>query len=159
MDPLCEKYYHISPYAYAGNNFVNCIDYMGLAGYAFNATTGRYERKIEGDGPNYGVIVDDNGQHLSTFEFADPINDPEAIEKEKINHILFVSDEQIARILEESGVYDTQNQENKYSFIYYQSDLSSINGDGKMDYVCTGMYNGANISCYTNRLKRRSIFN
>ena len=26
MDPLCEKYYHISPYAYCANNFLNAID-------------------------------------------------------------------------------------------------------------------------------------
>lgn len=30
MDPLCEQTPWQSPYAYAGNNFVNCIDYMGL---------------------------------------------------------------------------------------------------------------------------------
>ena len=32
MDPLCEQTPWQSPYAYAGNNFVNCIDYMGLMG-------------------------------------------------------------------------------------------------------------------------------
>ena len=26
MDPLCEKYYHISPYAFCANNFVNAFD-------------------------------------------------------------------------------------------------------------------------------------
>ena len=25
-DPLCEEYYHISPYAYCGNNFINAVD-------------------------------------------------------------------------------------------------------------------------------------
>lgn len=29
VDPLCEKYYHISPYAYCGNNPVNAIDKEG----------------------------------------------------------------------------------------------------------------------------------
>ena len=29
LDPLCEKYYHISPYAYYGNNPVNYIDLHG----------------------------------------------------------------------------------------------------------------------------------
>ena len=33
MDPMAEKYYHISPYAYAGNNFINAIDWMGLGAY------------------------------------------------------------------------------------------------------------------------------
>ena len=26
MDPMCEKYYHLSPYAYCGNNPVNAVD-------------------------------------------------------------------------------------------------------------------------------------
>ena len=30
MDPLCEKYYHISPYAYCANDPVNFIDVNGL---------------------------------------------------------------------------------------------------------------------------------
>ena len=29
MDPMCEKYYHLSPYAYCGNNPVNNIDIKG----------------------------------------------------------------------------------------------------------------------------------
>ena len=29
MDPLCEKYYHISPYVFCGNNFVNAFDPNG----------------------------------------------------------------------------------------------------------------------------------
>jgi RHS repeat-associated protein len=29
MDPLCEKYYGISPYAYCANNPVNLVDYLG----------------------------------------------------------------------------------------------------------------------------------
>ena len=30
VDPLCEKYYNVSPYAYCGNNPVNRIDLLGL---------------------------------------------------------------------------------------------------------------------------------
>lgn len=29
MDPMCEKYYHLSPYAYCGNNPVNAVDLNG----------------------------------------------------------------------------------------------------------------------------------
>ena len=29
MDPLCEKYYHMSPYAFCANNFVNAFDLNG----------------------------------------------------------------------------------------------------------------------------------
>ena len=33
MDPLCEKYYHVSPYAYCANDPVNRIDLFGLRDY------------------------------------------------------------------------------------------------------------------------------
>ncbi|WP_302545848.1 RHS repeat-associated core domain-containing protein [Coprobacter fastidiosus] len=29
LDPLCEEYYHISPYAYCANNFINALDPTG----------------------------------------------------------------------------------------------------------------------------------
>ena len=33
MDPMCEKYYNISPYAYCGNNPVNAVDPSGMDWY------------------------------------------------------------------------------------------------------------------------------
>ena len=36
MDPLCEKYYDISPYAYCGNNPVRYIDPMGMDYWSTN---------------------------------------------------------------------------------------------------------------------------
>ena len=33
MDPMCEKYYHLSPYAYCGNNPVNAVDPTGMDWY------------------------------------------------------------------------------------------------------------------------------
>lgn len=38
MDPLCEKYYHISPYAYCGGNPVNRVDIDGRDIYEFSKT-------------------------------------------------------------------------------------------------------------------------
>jgi RHS repeat-associated protein len=40
MDPLCEKYYHISPYAYCGGNPVNRIDVDGKDWYEYK---GQYQ--------------------------------------------------------------------------------------------------------------------
>lgn len=35
MDPLAEKYYNISPYAWCGNNFVNAFDPDGRGWYSY----------------------------------------------------------------------------------------------------------------------------
>lgn len=36
MDPLCEKYYHISPYAYCAGNPINAVDPNGMDQYEIN---------------------------------------------------------------------------------------------------------------------------
>lgn len=41
MDPLCEKYYATSPYAWCNNNPVNIVDPTGMDGYRNN--NGKYE--------------------------------------------------------------------------------------------------------------------
>ena len=42
MDPLCEKYYTISPYAYCGNNPVNAIDPDGCSTWVMQNSDGTY---------------------------------------------------------------------------------------------------------------------
>ena len=44
MDPLSEKYYHISPYAYCAGNPVNLVDPDGIDIYMFDKD-GIYIRK------------------------------------------------------------------------------------------------------------------
>ena len=48
MDPLCEKYYHISPYAYCANDPVNKTDLDGLVIREYD-DTGRLISKLGGD--------------------------------------------------------------------------------------------------------------
>jgi hypothetical protein len=48
VDPLCEKYYWISPYAYCMNNPVNAIDPDGRSTWVMNNSDGTY-RVIGGD--------------------------------------------------------------------------------------------------------------
>ena len=43
MDPLCEKYYYISPYAYCANDPVNRIDFEGKRDYKINSDGYFYE--------------------------------------------------------------------------------------------------------------------
>lgn len=64
MDPMCEKYYHLSPYAYCGNNPVNAVDIKGdsltLIGEreSIKQTINLYN---EGLGGFYNVEIDANG--------------------------------------------------------------------------------------------------
>ena len=79
MDPLCEKYYDISPYAYCHNNPIMLIDLDGMKDYTFNkdgyfydSTSvwekflsffgfGRGEDRIFMEGNNNPVLVFDEG--------------------------------------------------------------------------------------------------
>ncbi|WP_455499166.1 peptidoglycan DD-metalloendopeptidase family protein, partial [Coprobacter sp.] len=51
-DPLCEEFYHISPYAYCGNNPVNFIDPDGKREWPVNPTYNGYGRRHEN---NFGA--------------------------------------------------------------------------------------------------------
>lgn len=42
MDPLCEKHYNISPYAWCGNNPLNRIDPNGMDDYRYDDKTGEF---------------------------------------------------------------------------------------------------------------------
>ena len=150
VDPLADKYPNISPYAYCGWNPVRFVDPNGEDIYTFDEDGSFLNKKVQ-DGIHYGVMQK-NGEQDFSFAFADPINDPRAIDEGKINRAICVSDNQISQILTESGVFDSQNKKSKYSFIFNESNASNIKGDGRMDYFATGLYNGANISNYNNSL-------
>ena len=67
VDPLCEKYYNISPYAYCGNNPVNAIDPDGRDWYQNNETHYYtwYEDNQERDGFTH---IGGRGSVLGEFE-------------------------------------------------------------------------------------------
>ncbi len=76
IDPLCEKYYSISPYAYCTNNPVNAIDLRGdTIAYAINSTTINPDGTVsinsntfyygQDANGNYGFINVSNGQMYS----------------------------------------------------------------------------------------------
>ena len=112
---------------------------------------GTFVTKQVKEGTHYGMVFMDDKSNYS-FEFADPINDPQAIDDGNINKVLFVTDDQISQILKESGVTEDKNRQNRYSYVYRESNASNIQGNGYMDYVVTGQYKGANISNYDNCL-------
>ncbi len=46
MDPLCEKYYNFHPYAYCGNNPINCVDPDGKDWYQDTDKTYQYSPEV-----------------------------------------------------------------------------------------------------------------
>ena len=107
MDPLSEKYYHISPYAYCAGNPVNLVDPDGRDIYLFDEQ-GNYLRKVEQKGRNRAAIRSedkDGNVHISYYDFADPKNDAKDIDDGIINEIMFVSAETIDGYLRGSGTY------------------------------------------------------
>ena len=150
VDPLADKYPNISPYAYCAWNPIKYTDPDGRDVYMFDED-GTFVTKQVKEGTHYGMVFMDDKSNYS-FEFADPINDPQAIDDGNINKVLFVTDDQISQILKESGVTEDKNRQNRYSYVYRESNASNIQGNGYMDYVVTGQYKGANISNYDNCL-------
>lgn len=43
MDPLCEDYYSVSPYAYCNNNPVNNVDFDGRDWYKIQNNHGEWQ--------------------------------------------------------------------------------------------------------------------
>ena len=67
MDPLCEKYYHISPYAYCGGNPVNAVDPDGRDWYRSSVTGYYYWFNYNLNNENY-TYIGEAGSLLGSYE-------------------------------------------------------------------------------------------
>ena len=66
-DPLCEEYYHISPYAYCANNFINVLDPTGMDIWEIN-NEGRVVNHIETTEHDAFYMVDKKGIRIKDKE-------------------------------------------------------------------------------------------
>ena len=73
MDPMCEKYYHLSPYAYCGNNPVKYVDPNGESTQVIELENGTYQvigGDINDDDRNiYLYSQDSNGGYTKKERF------------------------------------------------------------------------------------------
>lgn len=134
-DPLAKEFPSWSPYNYVENNPIKLTDPDGRAPdiYRFDEK-GNYQGKTTAPGEHTGLVTGKNG---FAFKFADPLNDPKSLDNGDITQLVNVSNSSVYNALKESGVYDSNNQNNKVDFISNQSNATSVNSEGKMDYVIT----------------------
>ena len=144
-DPLFEKYFWMSPYAYCANNPVKFVDPTGESYSEFDEN-GNYLRTIKDNWwhntfvGRKGRIVDNEGNVIQSFKFSDPKNDVNDLKKGNITKIQFVQEKDIKSMLSYAGAF---NKENKT----YSNDLAErynyINkegiGGGKFDFSVTGI--------------------
>ena len=70
MDPLAENYYHISPYAWCGNNPIKFVDPDGQDTLHFDAK-GDYTHRVQSEGSHVGLWHKSNNS-TREFRFQDP---------------------------------------------------------------------------------------
>uniref|UniRef100_UPI0039A68722 RHS repeat-associated core domain-containing protein n=1 Tax=Ornithobacterium rhinotracheale TaxID=28251 RepID=UPI0039A68722 len=134
VDPLAEKYSNVSPYAYVNNNPIMLIDPDGRMAvppddYIFNEK-GDYVRTDKTNKPDRIVIENSStGKVEGTYNFADPSEDPAAIDAGTINKVVFVGLNRIVKMLGEAGAFDKTNRENEWSYMNTES-----KGGGKLDF-------------------------
>jgi RHS repeat-associated protein len=140
IDPLCEKYYSISPYAYCANNPVNSIDPNGMELLLFK--NGVYvgshdDGKKEITGYNQRSTVNEDGTEEFTgadnFSFNDPDADAQAVKNGKITNLEFMSDSKLESMIDASGVKTTVARNSSWNYAYNQGKAT-----GKMDYGWIG---------------------
>ena len=135
-DPMGEKYYDVSPYAYCAGNPVCMVDFSGES-YSDFDIEGNYLQTINDNWwhnlwhGRRGRIVDDEGNVIQSFKFADPKHDVADLKEGNINRVQFVQESEIISMLSKAGAFD---QENK---------VSNLSSGSRYDYIKTeGMGGG-----------------
>lgn len=138
QDPMAHKYAGINPYVYCNGDPVNMVDIKGMSidDFIFNKS-GRYVGRIQTADIDRIVIQSEEGPDIIA-QFADVKHDPDAIGMD--SYVIFVSDETIASILENSGV-NNQNHQGLIKgtkYLLRESDNANLAGEGRMDYIGNG---------------------
>jgi RHS repeat-associated protein len=139
IDRFAEKYSTMTPYQYGANNPINFIDVNGDSTAVFRLGDGAFlEFRDDGKKDWSGTIIttdqSDNEVVHSTFNFADPKSDVEAIKTGEINKVVLVSTERIEKLMKNAGAFSQENRDNKKEYIKTNS-----KGGGPLDFSYSGI--------------------
>lgn len=141
MDPLCEKYYSLSPYAYCANNPMNNTDVTGclIDDYLFNQS-GQFLGVDETEHEDRIVIKDERGENVLSIMFADTEHDPPSINSG--TKLVFVSNKEIEKLLSNAGAMSISHQGliQGIRYLWNESNNSLLRGNGNLDFVGSGRY-------------------
>ena len=155
-DPMAEKYYGINPYVYCNGDPVNLIDLKGDDIYVFDRN-GNYEEKKNSKGKHQieWNTVDDYGNDVKRFfSFADPINDPIAIDNGEITKLILVSEKTVLEMLSNQGTFDPS-----ISFLDFINSSNSLNiNDFSFDYTSSELANRYNSYMFDNEIRSNYLF-
>ena len=134
MDPMAEKYYGISPYAYCGGNPVNLGDYNGMDTLNFILKDGAsdyasFSSRVTTNGNHIGIIKDSKGNVINQFSFINQ-EDAEMFKEEDDGGIALISKSEIESIL--SNIPDNLSLSSALEYAFKEGK------NGTMDFMSQG---------------------
>ncbi len=134
IDPLAEKYYGISPYAYCGENPVNFGDYNGMDTLNFILKDGAsdyasFSSRVTTNGNHIGIIKDSKGNVINQFSFINQ-EDAEMFKEEDDGGIALISKSEIESIL--SNIPDNLSLSSALEYAFKEGK------NGTMDFMSQG---------------------
>lgn len=134
VDPIVKE--HESPYATFANNPIWFIDPTGSDTIARFDADGQYLGWVDDGSEEWIGRIEktENWYEDEYFNFADPINDPKALESGEITELIFVSDMDVVGLIDDAGGFDPDNHGSVSGLLYVKEEGK---GMGEFDFSLT----------------------